>query len=508
MKNKKVKIVVLIVMVLLATVSILFRKNIISVFRSGGTENSELNTEQNSTVTVKTGDIEMSIAGSGNIESKLVKELKTQNGGIVSSIYVREGEKIEKGDVILELNNDTDNISINQGNLSIFEEEMNLKKLKESVSDLKVKAPFSGVVTETFIDEGDTVSAGQELLKIVDKSVLEAVAPFNKTVIDKINVGDSVNVVFQNNMETTQGKITKISDQGYGTEYGGLLYDVTVEIKNPGALIEGTEVQIGVNDNSFIINSTERSKLKWKSDKSVELKASGKLTKILVQKGQKVTKGQIIAEIENENLTRDIQIQEKHLENTRLELNKKKNELSDNIILSPISGTLIELGVVSGENILQDSTVGKITDLENLEVTIPIDELDILKIKNGQEAIINTLAMEGTEFRGKVTNISQVGKVENGFSTYNVTVSIDNPKDLKLGMSAKVRILIDSKKDALLVPLDCITTRDHKSYVKVKDTKDEIKEIEVQIGLVSNDFAEIVSGELKDGDNVLKGMSF
>lgn len=505
MKKKYLKIgLVIIVVIAVGTALFLNFKKKSNI--EGMNNLEENNIGLDNTAVVEKGNIETNITGTGNIQSKVVKELKTKKNGTVGNLYASEGQKVNKEDIILDLRDESDSITIEQSDLNVFEAESELEELKEEAENLIVKSSVSGTISEIFVEEGEEISNNQKFLRIIDKSILEVVAPFSNKQVEKMNIGDNVDVVLLGSYQTIKGKITKISKEGYGTENGGLMHDVTIELKNPGALIEGNEVQVKINKGGFYYTSQNKSsKLKWKTNKIVEFKIAGTLSEINVEENQKINKGDILGKISNEDHLREIEIQEKRLRNKKLELNNKKKELNEDAIYAPISGTLIKLDVVSGENILSEEVVAKVADLDNLEVTIPVDELDILKIRKGQEAVINVPALKDVNFKGKVTDISEVGKIENGIATFDVTISIDDPKNLKLGMSASVKILLDSKENVLMVPVDCVNEREGKYYINMQDENGEAKEIEIEVGLVSKDFAEINSDKLKEGDKVLKG---
>lgn len=501
MKKKYFKIGITIIAVITVTVVFLKLNKKTEVDSMG-----ENNITLGSTTTVKRGSIKTNITGSGNVQSKIVKELKTKNNGTINNVYASEGQRLDKEDTILDLRNESDSIAINQSNLNIIEEKNRLKELKEEAENLLVRSPVSGIINEIFVEDGDEISSNQKFLNIIDKSVLEVVAPFNNKQVEKMNVGDNAEVVVLGSYQTIKGKITKISKEGYGTDNGGLMNDVTVELKNPGALIEGKDVQVRISKNGFYYTSPKESnKLKWKTNKEIEFKIKGILSEINIEENQKVNKGDILGKINNENHLRSIQVQEERLKNRKLELSNKKKKLDDDVIYAPIAGTLIDIDVVPGENIASEEVVAKVADLDNLEVTIPVDELDILKVKKNQEAIINVPALKEVEFKGKVTNISEVGKIENGISTFDVTISIYKPQNLKLGMSANVEILLDSKENVLMIPVDCVNKREDKYYIKVPNGNGEAKEIEVEVGLVSKDFAEVKTDKIEEGDKVLKG---
>ena len=57
---------------------------------------------------------------------------------------------------------------------------------------------------------------------------------------------------------------------------------------------------------------------------------------------------------------------------------------------------------------------------------------------------------------GKVTNVATIGTSTNGVSSFDVTVQITDPKSLKIGMSTEASISIESKENALYVPVEAV----------------------------------------------------
>lgn len=498
MKKKYLKIIIPVLIISVICAGIIIGKKSSSAIK-------EDNFEDN-TATVTKGDIETYITGHGNISSYLIKELKAQNNGLIGEIYIKEGQRVTKGDMILNYNNETDDISINQSNLEVLQQEKEIDRQREKVKNLKVTALYSGSINDIFFEEGDEVAANQDFVNIIDKTVLEVVVPFNNNFINRINIGDKANIFFPASLQTTNGKITKINNTSYGTEAGGIFTDVTVEVENIGAMKEGTEVAVHVETPNGTISSNKNGKLRWKVNKNVKFKISGIINKIHVEKGQKVTKGDIIAELDNEDFILEIEAKENQLKSKKMELNKKRKEVDDSVIYSPIAGTVVNMSVVSGENVTEQQILGKIADLDNLQVSIAVDELDIFRVKEGQQVVIKVSAIKGKDFKGYVEKISQEGKIENGIAKYNVNIRFDETedlKDLKLGMSTNVRIQLDSKQNTLILPIGFVQKEGDEYYVNVQSENGEMQRIDVKIGLVSNDYAEILS-DLKEGDTVVK----
>ena len=94
-------------------------------------------------------------------------------------------------------------------------------------------------------------------------------------------------------------------------------------------------------------------------------------------------------------------------------------------------------------------TMCVIYDLSYLEMTLNVDELDILDIAVGQKAEITADAIDDQTFEGVVTSISSAGTTTGGTTTYPVTIRIDDTGSLMPGMNATAVIDIASAEDAL-----------------------------------------------------------
>lgn len=88
------------------------------------------------------------------------------------------------------------------------------------------------------------------------------------------------------------------------------------------------------------------------------------------------------------------------------------------------------MGDTVGTSTATADTMCVIYDMSYLEMTLNVDELDILTIKEGQKATITADAVSGQTFEGVVTSISKAGTTTGGTTTYPVTIRIDEMGDL------------------------------------------------------------------------------
>jgi multidrug efflux pump subunit AcrA (membrane-fusion protein) len=170
-------------------------------------------------------------------------------------------------------------------------------------------------------------------------------------------------------------------------------------------------------------------------------------------------------------------------------------------ITAPSDGTITTVSVKEGERVTNGQVVAHLTDYEDLQTFVQVDELDITKIKKKQTVSLTVSAYPDTTFTGKVTAIAAEGTSANGTSTFDVTIHIDKPKNLKVGMSTEASILTESKENALYVPVDGLYTNNNEKYVIVSSaststdsTVNTSQQKTVKTGISTEDYVEITEG--------------
>ncbi len=457
------------------------------------------NAEQFSEVEVVRGDIKETASGTGNIESSIRKEIMSLNSGIVEKIYIEEGQEIKEGELILTFENDNENSIIQKANLNVTMAENDLKELEEDLKNLKVYAPSSGIVGDISLNIGEELSKGYLLTTITEKSTMEVVGLFNKTQIKSINVEDEAEIIIPGSYEPINGKVINISGAP-GDHAGAVLYDVIIEVNNPGGLTSGMNVQVTVKNDNGSYPSVETSETRTKKPYDVKLLTGGTLAKLYVTSGDCVEKGELLAELNSNDLNMQIENQEIRLEQSKLELSEKLEDLDDTAIYAPISGTVTNINVTESEQVRENVVIAVVSDLDNLEIIIPVDELDISDVRSGQEAVVSVSAVPDTIYSAEVTKIALEGTQTGGVCTFDVTLSLNESKNLKSGMTANTEIISSSKSDALILPIEAVQMQGNKKFVFTGNIGD-FEMVSVNIGLVSESYVEITKG-LKEGDTV------
>ncbi|MGF9891631.1 efflux RND transporter periplasmic adaptor subunit [Priestia megaterium] len=238
--------------------------------------------------------------------------------------------------------------------------------------------------------------------------------------------------------------------------------------------------------------------------KEVKAKASGEVSVINVNAGEWIASGDNVIQLtSNQDLENQIEKQKLDIKGTEKSLEdlKEKQEVPESIY-APFDGevTVAEETAV-GSNININSVLGTITNYSEFKLALAIDELDIPKVKIGQKVEITAGAYPGEKFEGEVIKIASQGKTTNGVSTFDVEVSIKDPKELKAGMTANAKIVVSKQLNTLLVPVEAVKTKNGKKVVTVEIDKGT-KEVQVNTGLNNENYIEVVSG-IKEGEEVV-----
>lgn len=181
-------------------------------------------------------------------------------------------------------------------------------------------------------------------------------------------------------------------------------------------------------------------------------------------------------------------------EAARLEAKAHEAMLEKSNLYAPSAGMLGEINVEEGETITQNSLVGKHIMTEYVYAEFGVVERDVNKIALGQKARIFIDAYPDKTFEGVIENLAPV--VTGTSRTATVKVRIENPdRALLPGMFARVRILLYSKKNTLVIPTDAVQGGESEQFVYViQADKGVVEKRAVTIGYTRPDYSQVDAG--------------
>lgn len=133
-------------------------------------------------------------------------------------------------------------------------------------------------------------------------------------------------------------------------------------------------------------------------------------------------------------------------------------------VTAPMKGVITEVNVEAGDS-YKGTAIVTIEDTSAYEVSVEISEYDINKVEIGQTVVIKTNATGDEELQGTVKEIAPRATTGSSDITYAVTISVDTPCDaLKMDMTAKISIILESKENVLTVPYDAVQEDEAGNY--------------------------------------------
>ena len=491
--SKKKKIIALIVVIVVIAAA---------VKSCGGKKTAENTSTYTFDTAVKTSIIE-SLSGTGTLEPADKYTVNTLLKGDILSDSFQEGDVVEEGQVLYQIDSTDMQTTIERAEISASSAQRSYETAVKDLDNLNVKTKVGGVVTDVLVEVGDNVSAGQEVAKVRDSATMTIELPFPADEADKFYIGQSAQVTLYGSFETLSGKVESVSGATEVEAGNKIVKNVTISVQNPGAI---SETQIATAEVGTS-GSTQSGKFKYNENKSVTAEVSGEVVAIVNDEGAEVSSGSTIIRLQSDSVTNSVQAAADSVKDAQLSLENQYESLEDYTIKSPIKGTVIEKKKKAGDTIDSNAELCTIYDLSYLKMTMNIDELDISKVKVGQEVTVTADAVQGQTFKGKVTKINMAGTTTNGVTTYPIEVQIEDTEGLLPGMNVSTEIIVNQVEDVVAIPVGAVVRGD-KVLVKTGNTSTEdptvpagYEYVNVETGVSNDQYVEIKSG-INEGDEI------
>jgi HlyD family secretion protein len=366
-------------------------------------------------------------------------------------------------------------------------------------TELKLSSDVSGEITEMAVKEGDQVKKGDLLCRIKPDLYVSA--------IDRVNA----------NVNTTKANLKTAMAQ---------LEQAKANLANSEAVF---------NRNKKLLDQSAISQQEFDGFKAQY--ESAKANVQALEAG--VNAGQF------------------NIQSSEATLKEANTNLEKTYIYAPVDGTVSKLSVEKGERVVGVSGMAgteilRLANLNEMEVSVEVNENDIIKVHKNDTALIEVDAYMDKKFKGIVTEIANssnstgisvdqvtnfVVKIRLLRESYQFLISDKNQIPFRPGMSASVDIQTRKVVNVIAIPIQAVTTRNpdslntsnndefddrevkvkndneekevKKEDVKIKEyvfivTNNEAKQIEVKTGIQDNDYIEVISG-LTNNQEVICG---
>jgi len=271
-------------------------------------------------------------------------------------------------------------------------------------------------------------------------------------------------------------------------------------------------------------------------DAAVLARVPGEVVELLVEEGDWVEKGQVLARLDGERLRLEMLSAKANLDKARgeyeryedlslrglvsksmfdglrfdlegLESTYKLKKLNYNYsrIRATISGYVSTREIKLGQSVAVNDATFRITDTNQLVAYLQIPQTDLAKFAAGNTATLEVDSMPGRKYAADIVRISPTIDTRNG--TFRATAIIDNAADeLAPGMFARFTIAYAKHTNALLIPTQAIVNEDQRSSVYVV-SNGEVTLRQIETGIESDGRVEVLSGLSDDEQIVVVGQA-
>lgn len=259
------------------------------------------------------------------------------------------------------------------------------------------------------------------------------------------------------------------------------------------------------------------------ADATVIAKVSGEVREILVEEGDDVATGDVLARLDGDRLRLEAEQAEANLRKLQrdyqrnVDLNERglisvgdfekiqyemealkatfdlaRLELGYTEIRAPIDGVISERFIKIGNTIGVNAPTFQVTSLEPLVSYLHVPEREYRRIDQGQSATIHIDALAGSRFDAVVSRISPV--VDPAAGTFKITIEVSNPsRRLKPGMFGRISIVYDRHADAMQIPRSAIVEEAGESAVYVVED-DVVERRIIRTGYAEGGQIEVLEG--------------
>ena len=504
-----------------------------------------MNQSNTTTAEVTRMDISKAISTTGTIQSKDVRTITSKLSGVkIDKVHYEVGDMVNAGDVVVEFSFEDINKKIGQ-----IEEDITEAKTTKGLDS----GDRANTYTDNFGNEFYSMATSNYTIQLRQEDLQLAKDKLARICNEK---GDfkSLNEEAKKNIESVEKEYLEKQDklkkeEAQDPKNYEKIAELTNEVSSLSAKLQKYRDAIDNYDKN--IESYEE---KERSAQENVDTAQKNLDDAVVKQNKAYYDAYFDEQKNAYTLNKGNVTANDNVKSLERQLEERQDSLEDYIVTAPITGMVTEVNAQEGNG--YQATTGALMTIQAVdifEVTTQVDEYDINNVKVGQKVAIMTDGTGDEELEGRVTFIAPTATAASGNSTSNTfEVKIDVSKRderLRLGMSARLNILVDTHDNVLAVPYDAIEEKDGgQTVIYVVDDKapaapgkddekkgsgievigidgmiknnDEKKpgsggpggppadkqnarEIPVQIGLESDYYTEVISPEVKEGMTVL-----
>ncbi len=400
------------------------------------------------TTTVERGDVVVSVRATGRVEAERIARLSFDVPGVVDAVFVEEGQSVEAGQVLAQLDGELQRIAVEQAEWALRIAELNLDMMQEPPDPNELDAAQAEVNSAwaAYVDLRDN-SVDPEAIRIAELRYEQALTAMRDA--DQVS----------QDLRRSEASEAAVGAAGFSAEIARL----QLERLREGPSQEALEAALArVSQAQARLNQLRAGPTQLEIDRAAVA-----------------------------------------VEQAALSLERAQAAYEDTVLRAPFAGVVNRVNVqVGGLATPAGLPAVEIVDLSRLHVMVDVDEVDIAQVSAGQPVELRLDALPDEAFSGVVGRVANEASQREGVVVYELRLDIaEAGPSIRPGMTAAATIIVQEVRDVLVVPNLYIRLdrQRNEAFVNVIDEAGRPVERAIELG-AQNDTVSQVRAGLREGD--------
>ena len=405
---------------------------------------------------VTRGALEETVYGSGTTSARNQTNVLAEAEGTLTDLRVSVGDAVKAGDILAVMTNADLDDTITDLEFDLWELDEQILSTSAGSKVTTIEAPAAGRVVAIYAEAGDDALAvfrREGALAIISTDGRMKVELSDVDTSSGVSLGEKLTVTGETFI--AEGTVVDLTRQGTS---------LTLTIQDD-SLPMGETVTVARQNGVSLGTST------LEVNKPMAVSSyGGTIESVKVSVGDKVKRADTLFKLTDSPLTLKIENLRLQREAAAKSLEEAKQQRENLIIVAPCDGTIATLSISEGDEISSGAMLCSILEGEDMNLTIAVDELDVVEVEVGQKVKITVDALSDAEMDGEVYKIAPVGSNSGGVTTYDVELTFDaEGSGVRSGMNATGEITVASTDSTLYVPVEALMTIGNDTYLMVEN---------------------------------------
>ena len=454
---------------------------------------------------VTRGSIQSMVEGSGTTKAKDSATV-TPGSGTILELFVQEGDQVTAGQQLYRMDDTTARDAVTEAQKSVDNCNKELQAVYDKIAELSITAPHAGNLREVAdLKVGDTVKEGDTIATLVNDTKLRLSLYYSYAYEGDIKVGQTAQISIPAIMAPVTGKVEQINKVRFVSPEGATHFEVVLVLDNPGTLAEGMDASAG-------LTAADGTPIYPYQNGKLEYYESTKITAKAtgpVERVSLLNYGDVKAgQLLVQLGAKDTDEEIASKENALKAAQEKLEEATKE--LEKYNAVAPIDGTVLQCSLTEGQEVSSgqgitIADTSQMIIEIQVDERNARYIKAGMMVDINQY---GTPYVGIVESVSMTASGEKGVASIPAVVTVDNYDGSMIpGTYAEYSFVASESEDCLTVPVQAVKYVSF-ANVQLPETLDADPSAGMDDGMMDDGMMDdgMMDGGMVDGGMVDGGM--